>query len=356
MKILDRYLVRELAWPFIVGAVGFVLIWLGNNVYEVLRLTQGKVSYLVVARLIVLYAPYALVFGLPFSMLLSTALALNRLGKDSELTALRMAGISLKRLVAPAFIIGLLVSGIAFANAEYLVPWANHAAANLVRRTLLRQPFPLLREHIFFRAGPNHYVYIGRINPETQWLQRVMIYELTPQGYPIITTARTAYYREEVWHLFDGIQHVYGEDGFSHVQDRHFGRLTINLRRGLDKFWGEQKTPLEMSTQELGQQIATFDKSGIDVRDMKLDYHFKFSLPFACLIVAMLAAPLAIKFSRAGSFVGLLVAFILAFLYQVLMAWSRILGQAELLPPVLAAWSQNFIFAGLGILLLWWEE
>jgi len=111
-----------------------------------------------------------------------------------------------------------------------------------------------------------------------------------------------------------------------------------------------------MSARELGQQIATFNKSGIDVRGMKLDYHFKFSLPFACLIVAVLAAPLAIKFSRAGGFMGLLLAFILAFLYQVLMAWSRVLGQAGFLPPVMAAWSQNFIFAGLGILLLWREE
>ena len=71
------------------------------------------------------------------------------------------------------------------------------------------------------------------------------------------------------------------------------------------------------------------------------------------LIVAMLAAPLAIKFSRAGSFVGLLLAFVLAFLYQVLMAWSRVLGQAGYVPPVMAAWSQNVIFGGLGILLLW---
>jgi lipopolysaccharide export system permease protein len=334
MRIIDRYVLRELAGPFVIGLAGFSLMWLGNSVYEVLRLSQGQIAFSTLVRVAGYYVPYALVFGLPFASLLATALAFNRLGRDSEVTALRMGGMRLLRLVVPALVLGCVVTGAAFANTEWLAPWGNHAAANTIRRLILRQPAPFIQERVFFRAAPDYYVYIGRVDRGRRQLDSVMIYQLQPGGYPVIITARTATYRDRVWRLMEGVRHEYGTDGISHIRDTAFGELTVNLRQSLDRYWSGQKTPLEMSAGELKHQLDLFGKSG----------------------VVFLAAPLAIRFSRGGSFMGVLLAFVLAFCYQMVMAWSRLLGQGGFLPPALAAWSQNIVFAGVGWALLWRQE
>jgi lipopolysaccharide export system permease protein len=356
MKILDRYVAKELLAPLVVGFVGFELLMLGNVLYLNWRLIRDAgAEWNVVARLLALRAPEVAVYGIPFAMLLAVSWAVSRLARDSEFTALRAGGASVRRILVPIMAVAVVVSGFAYLNAERAVPWATHAAENIVRRMILRQPTPMFRQDIFFRVPPNYYVYIQRLDPKTKTFYNVLVYELTGQGYPTLTAARSGYWKGEILYLRSGVRHKLRPNG-SWEYEARFGRATINLRQAMADFWTEQKTPREMTAEELSKYIGVFAHSGVDVRSLEIEYHFKFALPFAPLVFALLAAPLALRYSRGAGMMGLAVTFVLAFLYQVLMSWSRLLGEQGVLPAAVSAWSQNIIFGAIGVFLIARQE
>lgn len=355
MKTLDRYVLRELAVPFVVGLVGFELLMLGNIVYLYLPLLgQNHLPWWSVLRLLALRAPEVAVYGLPFSTLVATAWGLNRLSRESEITALRMGGISVRRVLLPALGAGLAVSVVAFLNNEQLAPRASRHAERMVRQLLLNEPAPFFREDTFLRVPPNMYVYVHRVDARTHRFFDLILWELTGARYPLITTARQGHWEGPVLVLEDGVRHTFRADGRFEREER-FGQARVNIRTAAG-LAPSQKTSREMSARELSHYIDTFRRSGLVVRSLELDLYFKYSLPLAPFICALLAAPLALRFGRAGSLAGLLIAFVLTFTYQVLMAWSRMLGEAGTVPAPVAAWSQNAVFALLGGWLLSRQE
>ena len=356
MRIMDRYLARELAVPFAVGLVGFELMMLGNLLYLYLPLLrQTQVSWGLVLHMLALRAPDVAVYGIPFSALLATAWALSRLARESEITAMRMGGTSIRRILAPTLAVGLAASVLAFLNAEYLAPLATHRAETIVRRMLLQEPLPLFAENTFLRVPPNMYVYVRRVDPGAHRFFDIMVYEITGERYPLVSNAREGYWQGPVLVLRDGVRHKFRADG-TFEREEKFQEARVNIGAAMSTLVPQQKTSREMSARELAGYIQAFQRGGLDVRSLRLDYYFKFTLPLAPLICVLLVGPLSLRFSRAGSLSGLLLAFLLTFAYQVLMAWSRSLGESGVLPPLVAAWSQDALFGALGLYLLARQE
>ncbi|HEX8832640.1 MAG TPA: LptF/LptG family permease, partial [Abditibacteriaceae bacterium] len=92
------------------------------------------------------------------------------------------------------------------------------------------------------------------------------------------------------------------------------------------------------------------------LQEWRVDYHRRFALPLACFVMALLAAPLALRFARQGSFAGLVLAFALGFFWQGFDGWFRAMGIAGYLPPVVAAWLTNGLFVVAGVAMLWKER
>ncbi|MEN9220534.1 MAG: LptF/LptG family permease, partial [Thermostichales cyanobacterium GMQP_bins_62] len=111
---LDRYLVGELIVPFFLGVAGGVTLLLGNQffLYTELLVRKGAPP-LVMLQILVLNLPAILILTFPIAGLLATLLVLGRMGADSEITAMRAAGISLTRLLIPLLIVGLGISALA---------------------------------------------------------------------------------------------------------------------------------------------------------------------------------------------------------------------------------------------------
>jgi len=110
-----------------------------------------------------------------------------------------------------------------------------------------------------------------------------------------------------------------------------------------------------MTSDELSREIKDLSNAAFDagqLNALRVDYYRRFALPAACLVMALVAAPLSLRFARHGSFAGLVSAFLLAFLWQGFDGWFRALGIAGRLPPLGAAWATNALFVGAGCLLL----
>lgn len=111
-----------------------------------------QVPVVKVLKLLLYKLPAVMVQSFTISILFATLLSLSQLAKNNELTALRLGGISLHRLLLPFLITALVISITSFVVNDKLVPWTNHQAENIVRRIILQEGLPDLQEGSFFRA------------------------------------------------------------------------------------------------------------------------------------------------------------------------------------------------------------
>src|SRR5882762_6915533 len=141
MRLLDRYLLRELLVPFGYCLVGFLIFWVSFDLFvqlsnfQKLKLTSGDVlAYYVVKT------PEMLVTVLPIAFLLALLYTLTNHARHHELTAIRAAGISLARLALPYLATGLLLSASLFALNELWVPRSLEASGEILSRHQANKP------------------------------------------------------------------------------------------------------------------------------------------------------------------------------------------------------------------------
>src|SRR5579862_4414943 len=123
MKILTRYLLREMVVPFLIGQAAIVMMLTGSVLYNNANLfLQYQVPVSFVVRLALYFIPFLIHMTMPVAMAVAASLAVSRLSRDSEITVMRASGISLVRIFMPIFVTGLIVSIGDFYFGEYAVP------------------------------------------------------------------------------------------------------------------------------------------------------------------------------------------------------------------------------------------
>ncbi|AGB42309.1 putative permease [Halobacteroides halobius DSM 5150] len=356
LRLVDRYLGKEFLKPFIFSIFTLTVLMISSYLFELTDLILVKqVPLNKVLKLLLYKIPGVMVQSFAISILFATLLSLSQLVKKNEVIAFRMGGVSLQRLLLPFLIVALVVSISTFFINEQLVPWTNHRAENIVRRIILKQGLPDLKEGSFFKGLDKRYFYIGKIDEQEDKFYEIMLYELAKdKKFPRLITAKMGYFKDKVWHLVDGLVNKFNQQG-ELIYQSAFKELKINVNQKLENFYGQQKTTSEMSREELLKDIKLFKESGLDVSSLLVDYHLKLAKPFACFIFVLIGAPLTVR-SKQGRIFGVIASIVIVFLYYVILSFSRSLGRNGLLNPLLAAWLPNLIFSVIGIYLIIKEE
>lgn len=355
ISLVDKYLIREFLKPFIFFVFALTIIMISSFLFELTDLIIiKKVPVDTVLKLLLYKLPDVMVQSFSISILFSTLLSMSQFVKNNEFTALRMGGISLHRLILPVLIIGILVSALTFFTNEKIVPWTNHEAENIVRRTILQKGLPNLQEGVFFKID-DRYFYIDSIDNKSGTLNNILLYEFDEEEeFPMIITADKGVFKNKIWNLRQGVMHEFDKGG-NLIGQSDFNQLKLNINEKLKNFYGEQRTTSEMSREQLKKDIKIFQDSGISVNSLLVDYHLKLSKVFASVIFILVGVPLSIKSSKGKTF-GLIVSIIIIFIYYVSISFCRSLGRNEILSPLLAAWLPNVVFGVIGIYLVLKEE
>ncbi|MBE3583554.1 MAG: LptF/LptG family permease [Limnochordaceae bacterium] len=356
MRILDRYLLREFAGPFGFTVGAFTLILTSSALFEMADLLLVKrVAAQTVGELLVLRLPAVIALTVPIGILFGVMLALGRWAREHELAAIRGAGRSFTRLVLPLLVTAALLSGATYLLNEKVVPASNHSYQTIIRQVVLSNPAAPLEENVFFRATPSDYFYVGKVDRGTRQLWNILVYEVRPDAFPILVTAPQGRYGQGQWELFDGVSRELDQRGFV-TRETGFARMVYHLPAADKWLAANQKTPEEMSRKELAETIQLFAQAGVDLRQMRVEYATKLSLPFAGLVFALLGAPLGAGGPRPGQRGGVAYALLVVLAYYLVLSLSRSIGINGLLPATLAAWLANGLFAGLGAFLFWQAE
>ena len=357
---LDRYFLREMVAPFIMGVLFFVVVLTGHYFYWAIKSIVGQRAPARDLLLMVVYLmPQAAALAIPIGMILCTCIVLNRMGREMELMALRASGVSVQRMMVPFVVVAVFVTVVDFFLNDKVVPESNRRANQILYRLAFINPTPLIESDKFFKVSDDLWFYVRLVNYQENRLEGVMVYQRDPRQwqFPQAIIAKWAQKGsdENKWVLHEGIIHKFNEKG-DLIAQIPFRQQIINLPPDLPLLINDNRRPHELSTSELQQKIEALDKTGQSSYELQVAYYFKFSVPAATLVMTLWAAPLSIRFARTGGFAGLFIAILGIFLYQGAMGWAEAIGQRYLLPPFWVAWSQNFLFGVMGLWLLWRER
>lgn len=228
MKILSRYLLRELFGPFSFALSAMTGLMLLNQVARQFASLIGKgLPWGVVGSVFGLSLPFILAMTVPMAVLVAALHAFSRMGADSEITALKASGVNLSRLVRPALIAATIVAAAEFVFLDQVLPRTNHRLASLLVDIARKKPTFELREQAVNEVVPNQlFLRAGRIDQAADRMKNVVIYDLAnptrrrtiyaDSGYIRYNKDRTDLYMT----LFDGYIHDYDR-----LQSQTFRRI-----------------------------------------------------------------------------------------------------------------------------------
>ncbi len=353
LTILDRYLLLEIQKPFWSGTFGFIVMNLANLLYIYAQLiVSSGVPVPIVLKLLAFNLPAIMVITFPVAYLFGTLLATGRLSRDSEITALRACGTSFRRLTIPLVLGSILVSIGNFGINDRIVPWANRQVVDLVRDLMLHQSRPLFKDNVFFKGEDDRYFYVKQVDQRTHQMIGIMVVDRKARP-PETIVSRTGTWSGRRWELQDGVIHRYGSDPFVE-REEHFDRFSIDVDQDPDTFFTQgDLSPQEQTSSELGRKIETMKAGGVDTRTIEVDYHLKYSLPYATFFITLFAAPIGLRYARLGAFLGVAITIAVVFVYYIVMSIARSMGNAGMIDPLVAAWIQNWLFGLVGLWLIW---
>ena len=349
--LIDRYLIREYLTFLGLGLLGGAVLYVMVDLLQTLdRYLRVKPPLALILQHFLYGGPGEIYKGLPIIVLLATLFLFLTLSKNRELDALKAAGISLYRASLPILATALAISIAAVVFQEAVLPELT-AKADEVDRVKIRGQVPrhLQRQsQIWYRSSDTRFIRMGLLDPVDRSIDGLVVLDVDAR-YRLATRldARKARWTPDGWVLSDGIVRRF--DAAQRVRAEPFRTQAGVLQEHLDDFTQVQKPPETMSFMELRSYVTKLQESGRRVGKYLVQLYAKLSFPLVNLIMALVAIPFALVAPRtSGRAVAIGMAVVVGVGYWVVHSMALAFAQADLLPPLLAAWTANIVFTGIG--------
>lgn len=285
-----------------------------------------------------------------FSVLMATLLTLGVLSRDSEIIALRSCGISLFKVSLPMLSLGLVVSILLLINAEFFLPHC-YARTEMIDQVKIKKNVDrarFKRNNIWFRS--KSLILQARLyEPNTKSLIGVVVWDVDGFMNPVSRIdADTAVYKDGRWLLNSAVlRNFQSVTGYA----PHFIKtMELDLNLKTEDLQVLDKDADNLSIRTLKEYAENLQRGGYKAYRYLTMMHTKIASPFAALVMVLLGIPFALKSSRSGGIAkGIGVSIGIGFVYFVVNAVLLSYGRSGLLPPVVAAWGANIIFALSGV-------
>jgi lipopolysaccharide export system permease protein len=358
--ILHRYIFIEMIPPFVLNLVFFIFVFMMRQILEITDLIVNYQVGGVVFLLMLFYSlPYFFVYIIPMSVMMAVLLAFLRLSNDSEIIALKAGGISVYRFMTPVLVFGLICALFTGFMTVYGMPWGRSAYKQLAFEVVRSNFIVGLQERRFNDSFDGVMFYVNKIDPASGALMDIFIDDHRTEGIRIAVTAPQGFmFQGETdagvnLRLQDGvINQVDLADRSAHLIRFDAYDLQLDFNDAVAGTSEGRRNEKEMRFSELKAYLAAVKEHDKRYYSALIEFHRKFSLPFACIALAVLAVPLGAQAQTTRRSAGLGMGLMAFLIYYLLLSAGLVLGETGLAPPVIGLWAPNVIMGGAGIWLL----
>ena len=354
MTTIHKYLTKELLKYFCIVLITIVGIYLTVDFF-------GRIDNFLDAKLPISSAFAFFAFSTPFivaqitpvGVLLAVLIVFGLMVNNNEIVALKSGGVSIYYLCKPVLVMGLILSGLLFFFSEVLVPMTMGRANKIWHSEVKKESAVTSRKKNIWIKGNRSIFHITYFEPSNETIFGVTLnnfdenFRLTKR-----IDAQKGVYTGGRWHLFNVVEQDLMKD------DRSY-KVTYRVKSPVKlEFVPEDlnrvvKKCEEMSYGELSTYIREVEEEGYDATSYRVDLSAKIAFPLVCVIMGIVGTGLALWRKKKEGFASSVVYGIgMAFLYWTLYSFCLSLGYGGILPPMIAAWLTNVIFACLGTIML----
>jgi LPS export ABC transporter permease LptF/LPS export ABC transporter permease LptG len=351
--ILDDYVLRDFGVNLAMVVAAFLMLLLVFTAFELLGdILRNQISPLIVGAYLLNVSPYFVYNITPLSILLAVLITLGVMQRSNEITAIKTTGISIYRIITPLLVASaILATGLFFADQFYL-PHANKrqdALRNMIKGKPAQTYLNPDRKWIFGQHSDIYYYEL--FDSDRDQFGRLAVFQFDPATFQLTKRiyADRAHWEESLqrWVCTQGW--VRDLRGPAIENYRTFDVATFPaVSEPPTYFKKEVKQSSEMNYEELRRYIRDLQQSGFDVVRLRVQLQKKLAFPIITLVMAVLAIPFSLSAGRRGAIAGVAVAVGIAVVYWTVAGLFEAMGNINQLPPVLAAWSPDLIFALVG--------
>jgi LPS export ABC transporter permease LptF/LPS export ABC transporter permease LptG len=356
MRILTRYILKEILSHSLLGLLVFTCVVFISKLGNLLELVvRHNVPLRDMATLFLLPVPQILMMTIPLAVMVGTLIGLSRMAADGEVIAVRASGIGLACFVRPVMLLAVTGWAVTLWMALFLAPQAMRKM-NRMETGLEASQVPYeIQPRVFIEQFPNLLLYLEDVTSSRSSWTHVFIADLTQRNQAKVTLAESGVLVNEaarnrfVLHLEQGTTHDYDPQRPEEYSIASFTdtEIPIDIEKGGTEA-AERSSPPYLNVTQLWQRIH----QPRDHQPALVELHWRFALPVAAIVLALVGIPLGISTRKGGKSVGLMLSLLLFFVYYILMAFGRTFAMQGHVSPIIGLWLANVLFALVGIFML----
>ncbi|MGD0169959.1 MAG: LPS export ABC transporter permease LptF [Smithella sp.] len=360
-KIINRYIFKEIAYPFIIILFILTFVLLMGKILQIMDLVINKgVNVFSILKIIFFLLPSFMLFTVPIALLIAILIAMGRLSADNEITALKTSGISLMQIYYPVAVASLITFAFTIFTSYFLVPQSNFATKRLLFNIIQQNATIGIKEKVFNADFKGFLFYAEKIPDNKNYMEGIIVSDNRIIGEQNTILAKRAYLVSDPESmkvkltLEDGSIHTVSSDlkNYRKIDFKSYD-INLDLSTALASIDESSKSSTEMTAREL---LAKMKKPGLDpaaIRELAIEVHKKFTIPLSCIFFGMLALPLGIRSHRSVKSRGFAVGLIVVSLYYLLRIGGEAFAETGYISPVSGVWAPSLIFALMGTCLLY---
>ena len=357
MRRIDRYLIAEVLPPFGLGLLVYTFILLLQLIFRLAEMIVRRgVPATEVGRLLLFSMPNIVVITIPMAFLFGVLVAIGRLASESELTALRSSGCSLRRAYRPIFGLSVVVTLVTGVLSVWVLPRANHQLQRLSLEIATRSVSQQVEARVFYDEWPDLMLYVYDSPPSGSSWRGVFVAETGPQQKITVAEAGRVDLSAGGDRLVLDLESATVHETDREAPARYRMLRSQSAQRPLaeDSFFSSRtrvktsKGLRELTLEELAERAEDPDANS-QIRNLaRVEWHKKFSIPVACIVFGLLGVALSGRAGRGAKSSGFALSIAIILVYWILISngeeWARI-GRMS---PILAMWLPNLALGGLG--------
>ncbi|MFY9562501.1 MAG: LPS export ABC transporter permease LptF, partial [Terriglobales bacterium] len=364
MRILTRYILGEVVSHALIGAAVFTFVLFTRDLGRILELVVRNSAPLPsVAQVFFFTVPVALTYTIPMGVLVGILIGLSRLAADSEITAMRASGIGVWAFlrIILIFVVGAWL--LALGNSVYLAPRSLAALGDLQNKLKASQASFEIQPRVFYEGFPKVVLYVQDVKAASGaaiW-KGVFLADLSQPSAPRITLAREGILASQGpdtldLHLTNGSTHETDPKNPDQYQISTFETTDIPIQVPVAQN-NQEHEPESVGEMKLSELLDKSRSTETMTRRWALiEYHRRFALPTACVVLSLVGIPLGLSSKRGGKSTGFVLTILLVFLYYSISLIGVSLARQGRVSAGFGVWMADIAFLIGGVFLLWQSE
>lgn len=364
MKLVTRYILKQLFVPFLVALFLFTAVLLFVELFHLTDLVVNKgVPVRGVLLVLVSRIPETFPFTVPMSLIMAVVMTYGRLSHDNEITALRMSGYSLNQLIVPPLVVGLILACLLVGINQYGLPQLVNYKERVLSKLQMVDPKGLIQPKTYLEIPP-YTIYADSVEGET--MINVWIEDRSQSPTKIIVSQKGQWVEPKNGSyrlvLTNGTLHQKG--GGESYSVLSFKKQTLDFQAGKSSSSHSDVTPsptlyeqyltYRKLEQKLDDSRSDSDEDSIEsareaFREHATKFHRTLALPFATFFLVFLTAPAGMLTKNLGKIADLVICLGTFLIYYLGLSLMEPLALTGFLPPGVAMWIPNVFFGLLGL-------